>query len=240
MRIYRNALRRPFEYDFNALSLFPADDGALFLDVGANRGQSTDAILMNRPNARIQLFEPNPLLFEKLKRMFGGNSRIAVHRVGLGDAAVEAALIVPIYNGWMFDGLGSFNRAEAAEWLRGRMFFYDEGQLELRQVKSRILRLDDLDLRPFFVKLDVQGYEFKALCGGESTLRREEPILLIESPDDRIIAYLADLGYAFYAFQRGRFVARTVGAPNTFFMTKRKADLVRQHVDARDGPIVRL
>src|SRR4051794_36403797 len=65
MRFYRNALKAPFEYDFNALPLFHAD-GAVFLDVGANRGQSTDAILMNLSNVRIHLFEPNELLFRKL------------------------------------------------------------------------------------------------------------------------------------------------------------------------------
>jgi FkbM family methyltransferase len=240
MRMYRNTLRRPFEHDFRALALFPDDEDALFLDVGANRGQSTDAIRMHRPNARVELFEPNTLLCGKLQRMFAADSRIMVHDLGLGDEEVEAVLIIPVYKRWMFDGLGSFNQQEAAEWLRGRMYFYDEHRLTLQQVQSRIVRLDGLNLRPFFIKLDIQGYEFKALQGGEQTLRKHEPVLLIESPEDRTIAYLAGLGYEFYAFQGKRFVQRTVGAPNTFFMTKPKAELVRAHIDAREGPIIRL
>src|ERR1041384_3739354 len=83
MRWYRNALKVPFEYDFSALPLFHAD-GATFLDVGANRGQSTDAILMNLANVRIHLFEPNEMLFGKLKRMFGTDDRIVLNDFGLG------------------------------------------------------------------------------------------------------------------------------------------------------------
>jgi hypothetical protein len=78
MRLVRNGLNIPFEYDFNALSLFPEEDDALFLDVGANRGQSTDAILMKRKNVRIHQFEPNKLLFEKLKGLYGRNERIMI------------------------------------------------------------------------------------------------------------------------------------------------------------------
>src|SRR5688572_8077418 len=85
MRRYRNALKRPFEKDFNALCLFPDLDGALFLDVGANRGQSTDAILMTRRNPRIELFEPNEFLFGKLKDLYGHDRRVAIHNFGLGN-----------------------------------------------------------------------------------------------------------------------------------------------------------
>ena len=70
MRQYRNRFRIPFDKDFNAIDLFPNIDDALFLDVGANRGQSTDAILMKRKNCRIQLFEPNALLLDKLERQY--------------------------------------------------------------------------------------------------------------------------------------------------------------------------
>ena len=56
MRLYRNKLGIPFEKDFHALQLFPNIGEVLFLDVGANRGQSTDAILMQTKNSRVQLF----------------------------------------------------------------------------------------------------------------------------------------------------------------------------------------
>lgn len=230
MRLYRNTLSIPFENDFNALPLFPDTGDMLFLDVGANRGQSTDAVLMRSKRLRIHLFEPNRVLFENLQRMFGGNERIVLNNFGLADENSEGVLFVPFYKKWMFDGLGSFNKDEAANWLKGRMFFYKDRFLTLQESRIEIKRIDDLGLAPFFVKLDIQGYEYKALRGGEQTLRAYEPVLLIESPDNRTIEYLEGLGYNYYAFKGGKFVPRVIGAPNTFFMTPKKARLVRSYI----------
>jgi hypothetical protein len=140
-------------------------------------------------------------------------------------------LVVPVYKQWPFDGLASFNEAEAADWLKGRIFFFKERFLTLRKSRCSIKRLDDLGLAPFFIKLDVQGYEYKALQGGEKTITTHEPVLLIESPNDGLVAYLMELGFYLYAFDRGRFVPGIRGAPNTFFMTEKKAALVRNHIE---------
>jgi phospholipid N-methyltransferase len=80
MRTYRNILRIPFEEDFYALRLFPDIGEVLFLDVGANRGQSTDAILLQTKNSRVQLFEQNTLLCDKLERQYGDDKRIVINR----------------------------------------------------------------------------------------------------------------------------------------------------------------
>ena len=172
MRQFRNILGIPFENDFNALSLFPDIEGALFLDVGANRGQSTDAILMKKKNIRIHLFEPNELLFKKLKGICGAKEGIVIHKFGLGDKTVEQVLFVPFYKKWMFDGLSSFQEEEIRNYLKERLFFYRERSLTLHKVTSQIKILDELDLDPFFIKLDIQGYEYNALKGGEQTIKK--------------------------------------------------------------------
>ena len=182
MRQYRNLFGIPFDRDFNAIALFP-DVEALFLDVGANRGQSTDAILMKRRHCRIQLFEPNPLLCEKLERQYCGRQELVINRFGLGDATMDHPLFVPFYKRWMFDGLGSFDADKARSWLQhDRIFFFKHQYLSLAEVSCHIERLDDLALEPFFIKLDIQGYEYQAIQGGERTITSHEPILLIESP----------------------------------------------------------
>jgi FkbM family methyltransferase len=230
MRLVRGVLKRPFEYDFRALSLFPDSEGAVYLDVGANRGQSTDAILMARKNATIHQFEPNDLLVAKLRHAFGDDERIVIHEFGLGDETTEAVLAVPFYRKWMFDGLGSFNPEDAAGWLRDKIFFFRERHLTLHESRCQIRMLDELGLAPFFMKLDVQGYEYRALKGGDRTLRAHEPVLLIEAPDEGTIQYLAEIGYHHFAFEGGAFIRGRIGSPNTFFMTEQKASLVRDHI----------
>jgi FkbM family methyltransferase len=232
MRFYRNTFGIPFEKDFLALSLFPQVDGALYLDVGANRGQSTDAILMNTKGSRIQLFEPNLFLCEKLSRLYAHQEEVTIRNFGLGDQTTECLLYIPCYKKWMFDGLASFDKEKAKEWLNGRIFFYREKNLSLLESRSEIKRLDELGCEPFFIKMDIQGYELKALKGGERTIKRAEPILLIESPDHRIIDYLKGLGYRMYAFREGKFIEGVRGELNTFFLTEDKSSLVKKNIRA--------
>lgn len=230
MRVIRNGLRIPSEKDFKALSLFPDVDDALYLDVGANRGQSADSILLKRKRVRIHLFEPNELLCGKLADLFGGKTGMVINNFGLGDETAQATLVVPFYKKWMFDGLASFNEQDARNWLKRRIFFYRDHFLTLRRISSHIKTLDELRLDPFFIKLDIQGFEYRALKGAEQTIRKYKPVLLIESADDRVVDYLQSFGYRCYAFKQGRFIPDVKGDTNTFFMTEDKSCLVRKHI----------
>lgn len=231
MRFYRNKLKIAFETDFNALSLFPDADGALYLDVGANRGQSTDAILLKTKNCLIQQFEPNQALCEKLTRQFSDNNDIILNRFGLGDRSEEQILYVPFYKEWMFDGLASFDEMEVRNWLENHILFFNEKNLSLRQLKCQTKTLDELNLKPFFIKLDIQGFEYRALRGAEQTLISYQPILLVETPSEKLINFLKNLGYEFYAFFDGKFFPGATGGQNTFFMTEAKAALVKKFIE---------
>ncbi|MDI9640660.1 FkbM family methyltransferase [Geitlerinema splendidum] len=231
MRLYRNQFKIPFEKDFNALSLFPESENFVFLDVGANRGQSTDAILMTTHKGQIHMFEPNPWMCDCIEKLYGNHPRVKIHKFGLGNTATEELLYVPFYKKWMFDGLASFNYQEASEWLKNRMYNYQEELLTIEQFKCHIRQLDELKLAPFFIKIDVQGYEFQALQGGETTIRTHQPVLLIESPSKRIIDYLKSFGYQIYAFKRGKFIPTFKNSLNAFFMTESKASLVEAYIE---------
>lgn len=187
-------------------------------------------MLLKTKNARIQLFEPNPLLSMKLERLYRENERVSVHSFGLGDDTTEHVLYVPYYKKWMFDGLASFDREAARTWLKGRVFFYRDQNLSIREVRTIVRTLDELELAPFFIKLDIQGFEFQALKGGENTLKTHEPVLLIESPDERTTNYLEAFGYRCYAFRRGTFIPDICGELNTFFMTESKSVFVKEQI----------
>jgi hypothetical protein len=118
----------------------------------------------------------------------------------------------------MFDGLASFDEGSAAGWLPKRIYFYRSSNLRLEAVACRVRRLDDLQLAPFFVKIDVQGYEARVLDGGKRTIELHRPVLLIEAPSRRIIRFLAGFGYFPCAYQGNRLVKDQLGHPNTFFV----------------------
>jgi FkbM family methyltransferase len=226
MRAIQLRLRKPFERDFSGIPLLEPPPDALFLDIGANRGQSTDAILMMSPGATVHLFEPNEELHARLQHRFGNRPDITVHNFGLGDEEMEADFYVPFYKKWMFDGLASFDEREARDWLDGRLYFFKESNVRVEKSICRVLRLDDLDLAPFFVKIDVQGFELNVLEGAERTLAAHTPVLLIETPNEAVTAFLGQRGYEHYALDGGRFHPGRQGRVNTFFLTPERAAVV--------------
>ena len=225
----QNRMRIPFDKDFKALRLFPDIKDAIYLDIGGNRGFATDAILMHSSSCRVFYYEPNPVVFEKVKNRFKANPRVETANFALGDTPGNFILYIPMYRGRVFDGLASLNYEEARTWLgKDKILFFDEKKLHMRECRSEVRKLDDLGLDPFFVKLDVQGYELNVLRGGENTIRKSQPILLIESVEkgDSVLKYLEAFGYRSYRFDRNRFIRDETGSPNSFLMTEDKFRLL--------------
>lgn len=217
-RSIRRVLRRPFEQEFRAVQLLGLPVGALILDVGANRGQSIDALRLVVPGRRVIAFEPNPLLADRLRRHYAQRPEVDVRAIGLGDEAGVHTLHVPAYNGYVFDGLASFDEAAARGWLDGRLFGYKAANVRIHRVICEVKRLDDLGLAPSLIKLDVQGFELQALRGGPRTLERYRPALLVEAPPDELVSYLNELQYRPYLFTDGHLVEGLRGGANTFFL----------------------
>lgn len=216
-RAVRRLFEQPFEEDFRWLASMPPANGRVFLDVGGNRGQSIDAIRMMQPHAIIHSFEPNAILAERLSEMFLGDPRVFVHAIGLGCEPADLTLHVPIYRGFAYDALASFDRASAADWLPGRIVGFRRDKLEVRALRCPVVTLDSLELDPCFIKLDVQGWEKHVLLGGLKTLRRARPTLLVETPEPSVVELLAAEGYSPHAFSHGR-LRPGYGALNTFFL----------------------
>ena len=222
-RYRQKAARRLIEPDFAALRLFDWEEAPFFLDVGGNRGLATDAMHVVVRDARIIVFEPNPFLHRQLTKLYNHNPSVTCRDTALGDASLDTVLWVPSYRGWIFDGLGSLDRRAAAEWLNeDRLYFFDARHLRLHDHPCKIRRLDDLDLSPAFIKIDVQGYEMDVLRGAEQTLVRCQPLLMIEdgnSKDKR--DFLQKIGYTIANFEDNQIKINHPGKVNSFFLTKK-------------------
>jgi FkbM family methyltransferase len=182
----RRLLRRPHEADFGVLSLIPASALGHWVDVGANHGQSIESILIFRPDAEIISFEPNPRLAQKLAARYNGRANVQINAKGLGDKAGEFTLFVPSYKGFLYDAVASLDRDAAVSWISERTVLnFNPAKLSIAEMRCEVETLDAQQLAPVFLKLDVQGYEYNVLCGGRETLRRHEPILLIERSQKR-------------------------------------------------------
>jgi len=188
----RRTLRQPHEGEFRALPRL-VDRARLCVDVGANRGQSIDALRV-LGYSRIRAYEPQAVLARRLRHRYPRS--IDVRAVGCSERRGTADLYIPVYNRIRFDGLATTDEDYAGLWFEDGIFGFRAERMSVERETIDLVRLDDEDLGDVgFIKLDVQGHELAALRGAEETLVRSQPVLMIERPDEPIHEFLQQLGY---------------------------------------------
>jgi FkbM family methyltransferase len=191
----------------NATSRLPAfpDRKGLFLDVGANSGQSALSFQVFRSESPILSFEPNALLERDLKLVGRVLKGFEYRILGAGETPRRATLYVSVYRGLPLTGEASLDlqRAQDHYWVRQLGRHADLSALSVESVPIEIVRLDDLDLAPSFVKIDVEGGELAVVRGVRRTIDRHRPVLLVEATKGHsdVVAFLSRRGYGGYLYE---------------------------------------
>lgn len=173
--------------------------GDRVLDAGGNIGMFTLlAAKAVGPTGTVDTFEPNPACLERLRPVLAlnGIDWVRVHPFGLSDA--PATLELAVLND--HSGVGSFtavdpeNEAAVTERVRAEVRVGDE------MISDGPIRL---------VKIDVEGFETRAVRGMAKTLRTERPFVVMEMIDGllrkagsssaELFSEMTALGYRAYA-----------------------------------------
>jgi len=204
-------LRRPVP-DLNKLTWVRfVGRGHVVLDVGANRGFYT--MFFSRKvgaGGRVYAFEPVPASADALRARCADRCNVEVIQSALSDEAGRTSIFVP------GDDLqqASLARQAGGSWKQcDHVVQHEIDALTLDEwtEKHAPTRID-------FIKLDVEGAEYKVLRGGGVTIRRFRPLLYMEVFRDWMRAFghdlpelaraLEALGYGFAyqpKIQNGRF-----------------------------------
>lgn len=225
--------------DFALIGRLPVRADDLFVDVGANRGQSILSLKRVRPDAAVVSFEPNPAMFRWLVARFEGRPGVRLVNVGLGRRAERRTLYTPRYRGFAYDGLATFSAAAARAYLSSETLYgFDPAKLTVEEAECETRTLDSFDLKPTFIKIDVEGLEHEVLAGGAFTLIAHEPVLMVERYHDNptLQPMLASLGYVEVRPQTGAegrgFVRGQTDSENMICMTPRRLAEVQAAIAA--------
>ncbi|SHJ85118.1 methyltransferase, FkbM family [Bradyrhizobium lablabi] len=219
--LVRRVFRIPHESDFRILKSIDFD-GKVFVDVGANRGQSIESARTIRPDIRIVSFEPQPSLVRRLKRIYGDDQLVEIRDVGLSDTAGSFTIYTPIYRGYVYHGLSSLDRASASKWLSTQAVFgFDPEQLTINEESCRVRQLDNEDLAPAMIKIDVQGTEGRVLRGAVKTVERYKPVIMVERDVgmNEVREILKGLNYSEYRLDGDDIVEGSQIGDNAIMMT---------------------
>jgi FkbM family methyltransferase len=191
------------------------------LDIGANWGQSAYALKRTVHPEKITCFEPSSYLSRRLKRRFAHDKSVQIESVALGRSEGSFELHTPHYGEYVFDGLASLDLNEAKHWLSPeRLSGFDPAKLTVHSETVSVRTLDDYELSPEVVKIDVQGAELAVVEGGIKTFRRMRPACVIETPGAELVGLLASMGLTAYHFD-GRHLRpdNWMNVPDVVFLT---------------------
>ncbi len=143
-----------------ALSLF--EGGRVAIDGGANVGAYTRVMLERFET--VHAFEPAPDTFEALKMNihdWGLDDRVHLYQAALSDKEDMVRL------------QGKFAHRSVTRRVVGKG--------DIHAIPIDALGLQELD----FLKLDLEGYEYRALLGARETLIRTRPYVLFEDKEHK-------------------------------------------------------
>lgn len=220
-RFLRRTLRTAYPPEFDLLARWRPEPGEAFVDGGANRGQSIDAIRLHQPDAPIYAFEPNPHLAGGLARVYEADAALAVYACGLAEREATRRLFIPVYRGFVYDGLSSFDETDCRAQLNAdTVAGFDPGAVEMMACDAKVFALDQVAPEVGFLRLDLHGADHLALEGAWETLARCRPLVLA-SNDERADAFLTRaLGWTRAAWRGGRLVADAFGKFNSFYVPR--------------------
>lgn len=145
------------EKEFNLIKPHLNNNPKFLIDVGVNKGNYSDILVKNYPDASIYLFEPQKYLYDILLKKYSSFNKISLFNLALD----ENKGLVTLVKGFEGDGEASIYKRT-----------YLKNKKELVE-KVMCNRLDNIivDQKIDFIKIDVEGNEMRVLYGMEKIIR---------------------------------------------------------------------
>lgn len=194
----------PHEPHFHLFEKFSGKQ--LFLDIGANCGQSIISLKAVNSEARIRSFEPTSFSFQIAQRVGRVFPDTEVYNFGLSDRDAWLPIFTPVIDGLLVTPLTSLDPAAFEPGGTMHRFLMEDiakgAEVSLFVQEIELRRGDNLALAPDVMKIDVEGAELQVLSGLRETISMHGPLIMTEKSDAIGIArFLTEFDYEPYRLE---------------------------------------
>lgn len=167
-------------------------NGMYVFDIGTNMGETLLNFARLNPSGKIYGFEPVPFLFENAKKNIDLNVFRNIYLNNLAISDQKGSLFFELPQNRNF---GSINMS----------FESTPGSREVKAITiDEFIELNQID-QVDFIKVDVEGFEYKVLRGAVKSIQKFKPLLFIELIDEylkrngnsasQLVQFVSNLGY---------------------------------------------
>jgi len=180
------------EEGFNfSKNISPTNNDFVILDIGSNDGTSIQMFRRYFPKIRIIAVDPIEKPRFKLKN-------VTLIKSALSDEIGIRNLVTPVINGKQLSQYSSFYKDRMIDQICFDMDLESEKVLTII-TEVNFNTVDNLDIQPFFIKIDVEGAELLVLKGAAEIIDKMAPVILVEIQNQEnykeIKNFLSKFGY---------------------------------------------
>lgn len=195
----------PHDNDYYGFCLLANKKHGLFLDVGANDGRSALSFHKLKKDWSIFSIEANPVHRSKFNKIKSSIPKLDfIIRAASNVTGKNFKLYIPIY---YFYSIHTATSSDLESLKRHMKYFFGKkisNKFRYKEINVESIKIDDLNLAPDIIKIDVEGHEMDVLRGCEQTIKRCLPYFLIEynkNDFEEIKKFFLDRNYHIYGFE---------------------------------------
>ena len=191
------SIKNNYEKELKIIDRY-SDTSKVAIDVGVYRG--VYAYKLSGLFQKVICFEPNPLIFEYLKKNLPKILKnIEIYNYALSDKTGNAILKIPNRRNSIFNKNYEELYKLGAATIHDKNIIenYDSFSVETKKL-DELIQLNNIG----FIKIDVEGHESEVIKGSTELIKKNKPTLLVEieerhskRPIDLTINYIKGFGY---------------------------------------------
>lgn len=172
------------------------------IDIGSSNLSFSSYISRFFYKTKFFCFEP--LLHFYNSKKLKNNNKLYIFNKACSNKHKKLILFTPFQKILIFKIYLKYFSSCSLKFLKKNLIKYFNNQNNFFYEKTTVhtIKIDDLNLKPDLIKLDIEGYEFNALLGARKTIKKFKPVIYIETPSKNIDKFFKFYGYKKFFFNK--------------------------------------